>query len=354
MRSERNTTSAGAPEAGEVLAEAKRVAADGQREQARVLLEKGMADFPAHLDQYGDPAFRKELIRTLLSQRRWKDAEALIPAPGGPGHDGWHHILFARALDAHGRKDEARMHWEAFAATRPDHAEAQAALRGIVATRFPQPFRQILSKVPDQKFDTIFDVGANKGQSFLLYARSFPAASIHAFEPVPQTCAELAGSIPAGAKIRLHRIALSDRDGTVGMAVSGTSTMNHIASASDGSAVEIQARTVASFCAEHDIGHIDFMKIDTEGHDLCVLRGCGEFIRNIDFIQCEASANRYNRYHNAFGDIFDFMTDAGFHLFHLDGLTYEWANGGYPVLRRFDPVFINGRVVGDLKNVVDR
>jgi hypothetical protein len=42
------------------------------------------------------------------------------------------------------------------------------------------------------------------------------------------------------------------------------------------------------------------------------------------------------------------------HLYRIYGQTKEWSGGGYPVLRRFDPVFINGRLIGPLQNLLDR
>ena len=60
-------------------------------------LRAGMEEDPGRLDRFGHPHFRKELMRLLLSQGRWAEAEALIPS--GVEATGWHHILFARALD---------------------------------------------------------------------------------------------------------------------------------------------------------------------------------------------------------------------------------------------------------------
>jgi hypothetical protein len=91
-------------------------------------LRSRMVEEADAVDQFGDPTHRKELIRMLLREGRWDEAEKLVPEPGGPGLDGWHHILFARALDAAGRHAEARAHWQAFAVNRPHHAEALEAL----------------------------------------------------------------------------------------------------------------------------------------------------------------------------------------------------------------------------------
>lgn len=332
---------------------------------AEPILARGMEAFPQVLDKYGDPFFCKEYMRLLLGLGRWQEAEALASDADDFGEKGWHHILFARALDAAGRKMEASTHWAAFQATRPQHPEARAALAGMTnsayearrraAARLPAPFRQILEQVPDQPLGVMFDVGANVGQSCLLYRRLFPDAVIHAFEPAPDTCRNLAERVADTDKILVHNIALSASDGVLNMSVGDTSSMNRVGSSllAKGQ-IEIEARRLDNFCKQQGIEHIDFLKIDTEGHDLAVLEGARDFLPHIDFIQCEASANRYNRFHTPFTEIFELLSDAGFYLFHIDGFTYEWGNGGYPVLRRFDPVFINGRVVGDMKNIIDR
>lgn len=309
-------------------------------------LRAGMEEDPGRLDRFGHPHFRKELMRLLLSQGRWAEAEALIPS--GVEATGWHHILFARALDGAGRAEDARTHWQAFAAHHPGHPEAQKALG------MPRALRQIRSRVPDQRFEMIFDVGANRGQSCLHYAVAFPEARIHAFEPAPAAFAELTRASAAHGGISCHNLALSQSEGTLRMALDGSSTMNRVLDPATPEGTPIPARRLDRVCADLGIDHIDFLKIDTEGHDLAVLHGAGAMLDQIDFIQCETSANRYNRLHVAFGEVFDLLTDAGFYLFHIDGQTYEWGNGGYPVLRRFDPIFINARRVGLIRGVRDR
>jgi FkbM family methyltransferase len=352
-------------EAAALLEPALAALKGGATAQGEALLEEGMRRFPAYLDRFGDPAFRKERVRHLLAAKRWSEAEAVVTEGEGIGTAGWHHILYARALDAAGRMDEGREHWTAFLETRPWHPEARAALAGMSlsayearrqsAARLPAPFRQILERVPGQRLAVLFDVGANVGQSCLLYRRLFPDAVIHAFEPVPATHLKLAQAVAGTNNIHVHNVALSASDGVMAMHPAEWSTMNRLAESGQSDGTEqVVTRRLDSFCCEHGIRHIDFLKVDTEGHDLTVLEGAGDFLRDIDFIQCEASANRYNRFHVPFAKVFDFLSDAGFHLFHIDGLTYEGGNGGYPVLRRFDPVFINARIVGRIRNVVDR
>lgn len=323
------------------------------------LLASGMTTYPVALDPYQDPMFRKELIRHLVQHQRWEEAEALVPPQDGKsGALGWHHILFARALDKLGRQDEALSHWKRFAETRPWHAEAAAALEGLSPEQYqariaqlPEPLKLIKQKVPHQKFHTIFDVGANVGQSCIPYANACPDAAIHAFEPAPESFRKLSEVMRDRKSVSTHNLALSSESGSVKMFTHGDSTMNRIETSSSKGNTTILMSTLEEFCVRNSIIHINFLKIDTEGHDLAVLRGCGRMIERIDFVQCEASANEYNKFHNSFIDIFTFMTSHGFYLFYIDGQTFEWGGGGYPVLRRFDPIFVNSRVFGEMTGV---
>src|SRR5207244_368202 len=38
-----------------------------------------------------------------------------------------------------------------------------------------------------ESVDTIFDIGGNVGQSAVRFAKAFPNAQVHTFEPVPET-----------------------------------------------------------------------------------------------------------------------------------------------------------------------
>lgn len=44
--------------------------------------------------------------------------------------------------------------------------------------------------------------------------------------------------------------------------------------------VQVKLKTVDSFLVEHSINKIDFMNVDTEGHDYFVLKGAENYIRN--------------------------------------------------------------------------
>jgi len=217
------------------------------------------------------------------------------------------------------------------------------------ATTEPLPavFREIQRHYPALQMRVMFDVGANIGQSALLYAGHFPNATIWAAEPTDNSFAALREASAALPGVRPIQAAFGEAAGTVRMTMKSTWTRNHVTTAPLSDIVrEVRIHRLDEYCAAEGIEEINFLKIDTEGHDLEVLKGATGTLPRIDFVQTEVSMNRYNRFHVPFQEVFDFMSDHGFMVYNLYGLSFESRDIG--VLRRADPVFINSRLVPSL------
>jgi FkbM family methyltransferase len=215
------------------------------------------------------------------------------------------------------------------------------------------PFDLILRYLPGWSPGVIFDVGANVGQSAKAYARQFPQAQIHSFEPSPQTFQELCQTVVRFPKVVAHCLALGRTEATLGLTQGRRSAMNRLlpdgTELQDG-AVEVPVRTGANLMQALGIEHIDLLKIDTEGHDLEVLHGFLPLLDRVDFIQVEAGMNPYNETHAPFVKLDGFLKDAGFHLSHIFDQKLEWKRGGQPILRRCNPLYVNGRLL-DLQGI---
>jgi FkbM family methyltransferase len=172
----------------------------------------------------------------------------------------------------------------------------------------------------------IFDVGANAGAYSRMCSRLFPGAVIHAFEPHPLNFLKLQES-PGSDNIKTHNIGFSnqpgqfelydyaDKDGSSHASMyeesltrlSGMKSIRHMA----------QMSTIDNFMERHKIDLIDFLKIDTEGHEMNVLRGASDAIAHdkILVIQFE-----FGRPHLAsrtfFRDIFDLL-ESKYDLYRL-------------------------------------
>jgi len=129
----------------------------------------------------------------------------------------------------------------------------------------------------------ILDVGANVGYFSLLCAKwILGRGAVHAFEPFPKTVRRFERNVELNPGLQpvvhLHRSALSDFIGTMGMKVpdQGNQGCNFL-NATGGSSVDVT--TLDSFCEKEQLSRIDIIKIDVEGSEIALLRGAEETIR---------------------------------------------------------------------------
>src|SRR4051794_8264094 len=67
--------------------------------------------------------------------------------------------------------------------------------------------------LPAGEIKTVFDIGANVGQSALEYADRFPKAAIYSFEPVTSTYERLLSSTSHIERIKCFCLAMGDQVG---------------------------------------------------------------------------------------------------------------------------------------------
>jgi FkbM family methyltransferase len=131
----------------------------------------------------------------------------------------------------------------------------------------------------------VVDVGANVGILSLQIAQAVPAGRVFAFEPTHYAFARLKRNLELnpGLAARVEAVqafvsSASDvRPGLSAYAswrVDGTSSGTHpLHGGTAKSADEIGAVSLDDFVAQRGLPRVDFIKIDTDGHELEVLRG---------------------------------------------------------------------------------
>lgn len=199
----------------------------------------------------------------------------------------------------------------------------------------------VQKRVPGFAPNIIFDVGANVGQTSADFAAHCPRATIHSFEPVASSYQALVKAVPA--TVHCHNIALGAEDGEVHFRSVAKSVTNHVIDdpAKTKHPVEIvRIRAGDSFCHEHGVPRIDYLKIDTEGHDLQVLVGFTSLLRRsaIAFLQVEAGMNSLNTRHVSLATMQGFLEPLGYHLHQISGQVQEKDSC---VLRRCNAVFVS-------------
>ena len=100
------------------------------------------------------------------------------------------------------------------------------------------------------------------------------------------------------------------------------------------------------FTRSQGIEHIDFLHVDTEGHDLEVLRGADRLLGSggVDLIEVEAGMNPQNGTHVPIELLKRHLEERDYSLFAL----YEQVREVYerkPHLRRVNAVFVSAQVI---------
>ena len=153
----------------------------------------------------------------------------------------------------------------------------------------------------------VFDVGANNGSSSIPLAISNPTHLVFAFEPTPEMIKIIQSQVVSLENYVIVPKAVSDYDGTAEFNVAGnwdwgcSSLLNF----SNKSQTEWPGRTdfsvtyklnvdvirLDTFIKENLINKIDYLHIDTQGSDLNVLKGLGEYLEIVNEGTMEAATS---------------------------------------------------------------
>lgn len=132
-----------------------------------------------------------------------------------------------------------------------------------------------------------FDVGANTGEYAARVLRANPDCRVHCFEPNRL----LHDAIRQKGVTTVSPAALSDCAGTLRINFdTGDSTQSSIHRTHERcQAADVPAVTVDDYMNDNGIEQVSFVKIDTEGHELAVLRGAAAALRDqrIEMLQFE-------------------------------------------------------------------
>ncbi len=163
--------------------------------------------------------------------------------------------------------------------------------------------RGALARVADdiggaERLATVLDVGANVGQFALLAREIFGGARIHAFEPLPEMADRFEALFKDDPRTVLHRCALGAERAELEM---------HITRAPDSSSLLAPALQEEIFPHAGASGRVEkapvrplaelgiaieepaLLKLDVQGYELEVLKGCGAALEKFGHVHAELS-----------------------------------------------------------------
>ncbi len=136
----------------------------------------------------------------------------------------------------------------------------------------------------------VFDVGANCGATSVHFARHYPDATVHSFEPGSEARAILERNAAGYANIRVHPIGLHSVDQAVPLYKGDGDTIL-------GSVIHrkvnldesepVQLRAAGTWTAQQGIDHIDVLKVDVEGVEVEVLESLAHLLPTVKVLYVE-------------------------------------------------------------------
>lgn len=163
----------------------------------------------------------------------------------------------------------------------------------------PTAMDAIMNAIYHYRIDTVFDVGANVGQ----FGREIRAAGykgeLHSFEPVAETFKALSEASQGDAHWHTHQFALGASPGTGSIHVTTASDLSSFNAPNNfgkdrfkgfqsTTQEEVEIGTVDQFIASNNLSvRKILLKMDTQGHDLEVLKGATQSLTSIPVIQSE-------------------------------------------------------------------
>lgn len=198
---------------------------------------------------------------------------------------------------------------------------------------------------------TVIDIGANRGQ-FVLAARHWASkARVIAFEPLNEPAAAFQRVFQGDPGVTLHQSAIGPQTGE---------TIIHVSAADDSSSLlpisplqervfpgtgEIRTEMVkvgslSDNVSPEEIVPPAMLKIDVQGYELEVLRGCEDLLSKFSHVYVECSFVELYHGQTLADEVVAWLRERGLHLEGTHNITYD--NQGRKI--QADLLFKNARV----------
>lgn len=171
----------------------------------------------------------------------------------------------------------------------------------------------------------IFDVGANNGDWSFLMHKNYPQSQLYLFEPQP-ACRKIIESknipnsvlitkaVSSKSKCSVKLFTIGQGEGIASLHQRRDSYFQH----HKFNTIMVDTISIDEFIIDNKIELIDFMKIDTEGHDLEVLIGAKESLSRgvIKALSFEFGSGNINS-RTYFHDFWDLLYPLGFEIYRI-------------------------------------
>ena len=203
------------------------------------------------------------------------------------------------------------------------------------------PYHDVNRLIGKENIKTVFDVGANEGQTTLKLLKFFPKASIYSFEPGKEAFYKLNNrfvfesvkAINMGMGEKKERLELIRHESSVTDSFLEDCNEDNLKITKSRKIInkeKVEVTSIDEFCSENGIDYIDLLKIDTQGFEKYVLKGASNMLKNkkIKAIVMEI----------CFSKIYKEQT-------HLSEIAKAMENYHYSIVDFYDKARVNGKTI---------
>lgn len=163
----------------------------------------------------------------------------------------------------------------------------------------------------------VFDIGANIGYYTIQFAEAAGAdGQVHAFEPVESTHRILDRNVAINSleSVVTNRCIVSSDLSDKRIHISEDATGNCAVDIEGAEFETVASTTLMTYCAEHNIDHIDLVKIDVEGHELHVLRGMSDLLaaNRVENLFLEMNSDALSHAGTSNAEVTEFLRSFGY------------------------------------------
>jgi FkbM family methyltransferase len=141
------------------------------------------------------------------------------------------------------------------------------------------------------KAKIIFDLGANRGDTVEKYLELFPAATIYAFEPFPDSFQILQDRYRDNPRVNCYALAISNLSeermfyvnknvDTNSLLKPQKSGLSSDAQVTNKNQISVNTISLDEFCTTNRVLSIDILKMDIQGGELAALTGAKNLLNN--------------------------------------------------------------------------
>lgn len=183
---------------------------------------------------------------------------------------------------------------------------------------------EFLSQAVGRDAQVVFDVGAKNGRYTSQFLRIFPEAKIYTVDCAPKAIEVLERDFGNNERVQIVPLAFDNVGLTLPFYVcqmSGSSSLHPITrtfaqETCTTETIQVKTITLDEYCKQLVIPHVDLLKIDTEGHDLRVLRGARRMLEEhrISFVHVELLFFPYYQFQCWYYEVAGYLEEHGYAL----------------------------------------